>query len=225
MRAIQHTIKLRVNAVQVALSRFAGLLQLSHLVKACGPCASLSVALPLTAPSEPKPLFSAEYLADRELNRTGDTPADLQSALSATAHKKKKGKGPSRPNSVINAFNPADDATATSNGVSISSHGSPQHNLTRNSDPSESSSGEHAVVGQVFVEEPQQGSAGVRAKGDLEAGQMVERAGSGRGLALPFTPMAVAFKDISYFVPHPSVSDVALLLPVGMRNGLRRVAC
>jgi hypothetical protein len=176
--------------------------------------------LPPTAPSEPKPLFSAEYLADRELNRTGHTPADLQSALSATAHKKKKGKGPSRPNSVIKASYPADDAIATTVGNSINGHSHPQQILTRsNSDPSEGSSGEHAVVGQVFVEDPQQGSVGVRGvKGDVESGLALERAGSGRGLALPFTPMAVAFKDISYFVPHPAVSVGAAA--VGLyRNG------
>jgi hypothetical protein len=42
------------------------------------------------APTEEKPLFSAEYLAECELNRTGQTPADLQKVLNASAHKKGK---------------------------------------------------------------------------------------------------------------------------------------
>jgi hypothetical protein len=171
------------------------------------------------APSEPKPLFSAEYLADRELNRTGHTPADLQSALSATAHKKKKAKGSSRQKSVIKAFNPVDNAATT-----VTSSGSitdPQDNLTRTSDPSEVSSGEHAVVG--IVHHRQHGRGGVRgAKGDVESGLALDRAPSGRGLALPFTPMAVAFKDISYFVPHPQVSVGAdAMCPAGKGSGLK----
>jgi hypothetical protein len=42
------------------------------------------------APTEEKPLFSAEYLAECELNRTGQTPADLQKVLTASARKKAK---------------------------------------------------------------------------------------------------------------------------------------
>jgi hypothetical protein len=172
------------------------------------------------APSEPKPLFSAEYLADRELNRTGHTPADLQSALSATANKKKKGKGSSRQNSVIKACNPTDNAATTV--TSSSSVTDPHDNLTRTSDPSEVSSGEHAVVG--IVDHRQQGRGGVGgAKGDVESGLVLDRAPSGRGLALPFTPMAVAFKDISYFVPHPQVSvGDAAMWTAGKGSGLLR---
>lgn len=59
------------------------------------------------------------------------------------------------------------------------------------------------VVGHVLIDGPEGAKGGVQ---DLEAGHGLERAASGRGLALPFSPMAVAFKDISYFVPHPGVS-------------------
>jgi hypothetical protein len=46
------------------------------------------------APNEEKPLFSAEYLAECELNRTGQTPADLQKVLAASARKKAKTAAP-----------------------------------------------------------------------------------------------------------------------------------
>jgi hypothetical protein len=59
------------------------------------------------------------------------------------------------------------------------------------------------VVGHVLIDAPVVAKSNAH---DLEAGQGLERSGSGRGLALPFTPMSVAFKDISYFVPHPGVS-------------------
>lgn len=164
-------------------------------------CCALPPSLaPSTAPSEPKPLFSAEYLADRELNRTGTTPDDLQAALSGSERKKNKSESGSRPGSVIKARHaeaPAPVGMQQQNGVLQNGQ---QGVLTRSSDPSDVSS-EHAVGARVLLE--QQSKERVR---DVEAGHTLERSCSRRGLALPFTPMSVAFRDISYFVPHPEVS-------------------
>lgn len=52
-------------------------------------CACLCCAA-CAAPAEEKPLFSAEYLAEAELNRTGATPAGLQKALAANERKRRK---------------------------------------------------------------------------------------------------------------------------------------
>lgn len=188
--ACQHT----QSALSKLLPTFMLLLSLSH------PC----VPPHDTAPQEQKPLFSAEYLADRELNRTGSTPSDLKAALSASERKKNKSESRSRPGSVIKAHNPVDAKPFELQ------HNSGQHSeveLSRNSDPSEVSTSE-TVVGRVIVEDrPAQQAVQAKQQGhDVEAGLALERAGSGRGLALPFTPMSVAFKDISYFVPHPGVS-------------------
>jgi hypothetical protein len=158
------------------------------------------------APAEPKPLFSAEYLADRELNRTGQAPSELQAALSAD--KRKKDKAETRSRHGASKAQPAADTApfvVPQNGQQHS-----QIELNRSSDRSTVSSGEHAVVGRVILEQQQQqGSSLVLAKQqghDVEAGHVLPRADSGRGLALPFTPMSVAFRDVSYFVPHPGVS-------------------
>jgi hypothetical protein len=169
-------------------------------------CRVLLCALsPSTAPSEPKPLFSAEFLADRELNRTGTTPDDLQAALSASERKKNKSESRSRPHSVIKAHH-AEEPTAKAAGtVGMQPHSAVvlqqngQHGgLTRSSDPSDVSS-EHAVGARVLLEQQSK-------EHDVEAGHALARSGSGRGLALPFTPMSVAFRDICYYVPHPEVS-------------------
>lgn len=181
-------------------------------VSCCNTLTSLVVSsgLPLcvlsAAPAEPKPLFSAEYLADRELNRTGQTPSDLQAAVSADKRKRDKAQGRSR-HGATQAQPAADPAPF---GVPQNGQQHSQIELNRSSDPLTVSSGEHAVVGRVILEQQQQqGSTLVLTKQqghDVEAGHVLSRADSGRGLALPFTPMSVAFKDVSYFVPHPGVS-------------------
>lgn len=177
---------------------------------------------PFTAPQEQKPLFSAEYLADRELNRTGSTPSDLKAALSASERKKNKSEPRSRPGSVIKAHHPVDAKT-----VELQ-HNSGQHSqveLSRSSDPSEISTSE-TVVGRVIVDDrPAQQAVQAKQQGhDVEAGLALDRAGSGRGLALPFTPMSVAFKDISYFVPHPGVS-FAFVFCIPSLEGLCDTIC
>jgi hypothetical protein len=158
------------------------------------------------APAEPKPLFSAEYLADRELNRTGQTPSDLQAALSAD--KRKKHKADTYSCHGASKAQPGADAAPSGVPQSLQQHS--QIELNRSSDPSTVSSGEHAVVGRVIIDQQQQqGSTLVLVKQqghDVEAGHVLPRSDSGRGLALPFTPMSVAFQDVSYFVPHPGVS-------------------
>jgi hypothetical protein len=72
-------------------------------------------------------------------------------------------------------------------------------------------------MGRVIIQEPAAAAAAAAAgkhkqgqQQDVVAGLGLSRAGSGRGLALPFTPMSVAFKDISYFVPQPSVSSAGV---------------
>jgi hypothetical protein len=137
-------------------------------------------------------------LADRELNRTGQMPSELQSALSASERKKSKTATKSS-GSVIKAVRPAGTQVAA-----VGSSGNLQAvELQRSSDPSETSMTDSPVVGRVILEQPQ--AAKQLQLHDLEAGGL-HNSGSGRGLVLPFTPMAVAFKDVSYFVSHPSVS-------------------
>lgn len=176
--------------------------------------------LPSAAPKENKPLFSAEYVADREVNRTGQTPSDLQAVLSATARKKSKTDANSRPGSVIKANHSA--AAPHSHTLNSSPAGpvNPRGVLDRSSDPSEAS-GDDAVLGRVI--EQRQGGHKAQGQSDVEAGVGLERSGSGRGLALPFKPMSVAFKDISYFVPHPGVSFEALLSRAMLQVGQPRV--
>lgn len=80
----------------------------------------------------------------------------------------------------------------------------------------DTSSGDNVqVAGHVLIESPAapgakqlRGATPVRSLDDMEAGAQapLQRSGSSGGLALPFQPMSVAFKDVSYFVPHPGVS-------------------
>lgn len=165
-----------------------------------------------TAPRDTKPLFSAEFLADRELNRTGSTPSELQAAVSASQRKKSKSAGsataPAAANgrqqgSVIRAHSAvrAHSNIRAHSGVAAPPTPEPSvaaQGLSRSSDPdSVQSSGSTPVLGRVILD---QQFAGV----DVEAGQ-AKAADSGRGISLPFTPMAVAFKDINYYVPSPTV--------------------
>jgi hypothetical protein len=129
----------------------------------------------------------------------------LQFALSASERKKSKSATKSS-GSVIKAFKPA--ATQGAQLAPEGSSGALQAiELQRSSDPSEASLTDNAVVGRVILDQP--GPAKQLVLHDVEAGHGLHKSGRGRGLALPFTPMAVAFKDVSYFVPHPSVSVIA----------------
>lgn len=91
------------------------------------------------------------------------------------------------------------------------------------SDSEVTSSGFNAAVGHIIIEEEthraegslelvgtkQQGGGGGKQQGrDVEGGSplALQRSGSSGGLTLPFKPMSVAFKNVSYFVPHPGVS-------------------
>lgn len=66
-------------------------------------------------------------------------------------------------------------------------------------------SSDNNIVSHVLIATPVTQGAKQQQQGmqDIEAGHGLQRSGSGGGLALPFTPMSVAFKDVSYFVPHP----------------------
>jgi hypothetical protein len=163
------------------------------------------------APSRNTPLFSAEYLADREYNRTGTAPAALLKSASAGKLSDATSKGSSKaaarkhsssssrgglakpiaaaPASAASSANSLQDVELAYSSSVVANHGGSVHS---------SGSGSHSRDLQVLVT-PTAPGAGGSAGGDGAAA-------GGRGLALPFTPMSVAFKDICYYVDLPGVS-------------------
>jgi hypothetical protein len=141
------------------------------------------------APKQATPLLSAEYLAEREINRTGTA---LEALLAKSPSTNKLSRTPSssskKSTSAANAkpaivtASPASPPRTAAPGVSaaVSSPGSDSLSDSELS----SSSGEDAD------------SLVVLQRDDAKAAA----AGGSKGLALPFKPMSVAFKDICYYV-------------------------
>jgi hypothetical protein len=153
------------------------------------------------------PLFTAEYLADREYNRTGTAPTKLLKSASAAklsdASNKSSSKHAKKSSSRAGLAKPlaGAPASAASSANSLQdvelAYGS---NVSANpavdgSDDNSSGSNSRDLHVLVAPVTPVGGSG-------ANAG-----AGGGRGLALPFTPMSVAFKDICYYVDLPGVSS------------------
>lgn len=169
----------------------------------------------LAAPARNTPLFTAEYLADREVNRTGTAPAALLKSASAAklsdaSHKSSKAVKKSGSRVELSkpiAAAPA-SASASANSLQDVELAYPASVVTHNAaahggDGSPTSSGSNSRDLHVLVT-PTTPTAGAHHTNGGGAA-----AGGGKGLALPFKPMSVAFKDICYYVDAPAVSERA----------------
>jgi hypothetical protein len=150
------------------------------------------------APKQATPLLSAEYLAEREINRTGTAPEALLSKSPSTnklsrtpssSSKKSTSTANSKPTkAAIVTASPASPPRNTAPNVPAAV-GSPGSDSLSESELS-SSSGKDAE--SLVVLQPDDAKAAA--------------AGGAKGLALPFKPMSVAFKNICYYVDAPGVS-------------------
>lgn len=121
-------------------------------------------------------MFSAEYLTDRELNRTGEAPQALVKSLSAghlaaDDSSKASNKHAGKATPLI---------TATAAGFTPGSRDSGDGTPTDSPRDAES---------LVVLPPPGKG--------------VPSTAAGSKGLTLPFTPQAVAFKNINYYVDLP----------------------
>lgn len=154
------------------------------------------------APSKDTPLFSAEYLADRELNRTGTAPDSLLKSMSSAKL--------SRSSSSQSSRSRAGSPTASGGDGAVKPHLTSTPVIAAIAGNGQAPAASAALAGSTHSEEV----PSIEAK-DAESLLVlpgVKRgaptAASGRkGLALPFQPMSVAFKDISYFVELPAVGE------------------
>jgi hypothetical protein len=149
-----------------------------HVVCCCVPAAA--------APKQPTPLFSAEYLAERELNRTGAAPEAL---LAKSASSSKLSRSPSSSSKKTASAKPKPTITVTPDSPVTAAPvtaGTSSDNLSE----SELSTNSGKDVESLAVLQPVDAKA-------ASAGA--------KGLALPFKPMSVAFKDICYYVDAPGV--------------------
>lgn len=122
------------------------------------------------APKNNTPLFSAEYLAEREVNRTGKAPPTLTKMAAEARDKSVKAGANGATNGTIRDT-PA-DTKGTNGGL------------------------QNGAVPKVLHTDL-----------EMQPVQLASSKGtSNKGLALPFQPIAVAFKDINYFVPLSGVS-------------------
>uniref|UniRef100_A0A383WGZ5 ABC transporter domain-containing protein n=1 Tax=Tetradesmus obliquus TaxID=3088 RepID=A0A383WGZ5_TETOB len=164
----------------------------------------------LPPPARNTPLFTAEYLADREVNRTGTAPAALLKSASAAklsdaSHKSSKAVKKSSSRVELSkpvAAAPA-SASASANSLQDVELAYPASVVTHNAaahggDGSPTSSGSNSRDLHVLVT-PTTPTAGAHHTNGGGAA-----AGGGKGLALPFKPMSVAFKDICYYVDAPA---------------------
>lgn len=137
------------------------------------------------APKQATPLLSAEYLAERELNRTGTAPEAL---LAKSASIDKLSRTPSSSSKKSTSAKPRPTITATP-----ASPVKPAQAVAGTSSDSLSDSELSTNSGK-----------------DLESLAVLQPdakavAAGAKGLALPFKPMSVAFKDICYYVDAPGV--------------------
>jgi hypothetical protein len=155
---------------------------------------TLSCCVPAAvAPKQATPLLSAEYLAERELNRTGTAPEALL-AKSASADKLSR----------LPSCSSKRSASAKPKPIITVTPGSPENAapVVAGTSSDSLSDSELSAISIKDVE-----SLGVLQLGDDKAA-----AAGGKGLALPFKPMSVAFKDICYYVDAPGVRQTCHFL-------------
>eukprot|EP00879_Flechtneria_rotunda_P006755 GHRR01007099.1.p1 GENE.GHRR01007099.1~~GHRR01007099.1.p1 ORF type:complete len:1177 (+),score=387.98 GHRR01007099.1:1343-4873(+) len=139
-------------------------------------------------PQRSAPLFSAEFLVDRELNRTGKAPEELlEKSLLANNRSSSKKRPKRRRNSRIEG-----NAAAAGTELVVTVSRTPTETATVDSAMSNvtSSNGSSADAELVMFKSP--GAA------------IAQAAEGGKALALPFQPMSVAFRGINYYVDVPA---------------------
>lgn len=169
------------------------------------PCCLASAA---AAPQQGAPLFSEEYLAERELNRTGALPPSTGSSKKrrsvsdgkVTAADGNNGSPVRLQNTAAKV--PAGLPLTQEDAVLVVSSGS---NIASDSSSSNAVTPTHVAIAQgangVAHLHHQAGQNGAVGAGIADAGA----AEGGRGLTLPFQPLSLAFRNISYFVDLPQV--------------------
>lgn len=153
------------------------------------------------APQQGAPLFSEDYLAERELNRTGAIPPALQKSNSSKGKKHRyKHKGKQQDGRDASSFSNHGQQTIAINkpGSSLAPAGDAVFVSTSSNITSSSSHTDTRDISVTHSSDP--GAAYAAAPAAAHSGE------EGGGLALPFEPLSLAFRNISYFVDLPPVS-------------------